>query len=835
MSIHDCISAVLMAGGRSFENKSEQDILDLVDRVDARAARLERVEGLSRAQALSSAANLMTGEIKAAAAREQLIAKMNLQKRIDLRARIADRAENLGGANGVNIGDALHTEISALNTPTATGGNRFSTEAVWKNRLKEYVGGLESDLRRAGVLQLFTGGHLENQWGRELYERSLRDSGEPHQVGVTKSSEAGKIADIVRKYQLLARERLNREGAWVGDYPGYISSTAHDADTIYRSGREAWVKDILPLLDQDRTFEGVEDPAKFLNGTWEVLATGVHLSDQTGFKDPAFRGPGNLAAKVSESRVLHFKDAESWLAYQQKYGTGTLHEQVVGSLQRAARQEALLQRWGTNPRAEFENTVQWLKEKYRSDNPGAVIEFSKQEAVSRDLFGYLDGQNNLVKNQQRANLGAGLRAVASLSKLGGVMLTHLSSAATGAAELRYHGINLLDSYANDFKSFFHGFEGDEAKQLQDLIQSGSEGAHGAMLAPMAPDDTLPGTLSKIQNKFFQLTGLTYVLQGKKEGAGAIMARHFGGMVDRTFDDLPAEAQRGLSLYSITPADWDALRTAPGHFQIDGRTFLTPDAADRSTVQMSQRDRDMLALKLRTYFGDVADRYVITPNIADQRYARFGSTAAPGTVAGEAMRFIAQFKTWPVAAMRQGLGRELSGGQGVAGAITGIVHLAVMGTAFGYLRMAISDLAKGIVPRDPSSPDTWLAALAQGGGAGILGDYLFGQTNRFGGGVSDTLLGPVLGEGVNALMTIWNNAKAGNGKDIPPELLRLALNNTPFINLFYTRTALNYLLLNSIQESLNPGYLRRAQQNLKRQTGQTYWLAPAENHLRPFGR
>jgi hypothetical protein len=195
------------------------------------------------------------------------------------------------------------------------------------------------------------------------------------------------------------------------------------------------------------------------------------------------------------------------------------------------------------------------------------------------------------------------------------------------------------------------------------------------------------------------------------------------MVDRGFEQLPPELQRGLRLYSISPADWDALRTAPDHFQIDGRTFLTPDAADRSQVQMSARARDMLALKLRTYYGDVADRYVITPNIADQRYARLGSTAAPGTIAGEAMRFIAQFKTWPVAAMRQGLGRELSGGQGVAGAITGIVHLAIMGTAFGYLRMAISDLSKGITPRDPSSPATWLAALAQGGGAGILGDFL----------------------------------------------------------------------------------------------------------------
>jgi hypothetical protein len=318
-----------------------------------------------------------------------------------------------------------------------------------------------------------------------------------------------------------------------------------------------------------------------------------------------------------------------------------------------------------------------------------------------------------------------------------------------------------------------------------------------------------------------------VLKGKKEGAGAIMARHFGDLIDKSFDELPPESQRGLRLYSITPAEWDALRAAPDHFQIDGRTFLTPDAAMRTTVKMSNRDRDLLALKLRTYYGDVADRYVITPNIADQRYARLGSVAAPGTFAGEAMRFFAQFKTWPIAAVRQGLGREINGGQGVAGALTGIVHLAIMGTAFGYLRMLIANRAAGLTPRDPTDPHTWLAALAQGGGAGILGDYLFGQTNRFGGDFSSTFLGPVAGQGFANAMTIWNDLKDRRGsgdflhrrRDVPAELFRMGLNKTPFVNLFYLRAALNYLFLNSIQESLNPGYLRRYEQRPPPRRGQ----------------
>jgi hypothetical protein len=51
-------------------------------------------------------------------------------------------------------------------------------------------------------------------------------------------------------------------------------------------------------------------------------------------------------------------------------------------------------------------------------------------------------------------------------------------------------------------------------------------------------------------------------------------------------------------------------------------------------------------------------------------------------------------------------------------------------------------------------------------------------------------------------------KALAGDDVAANSLRVALNHTPFINLFYTRMALDYLVLYRMQEAVNPGYLRR---------------------------
>src|SRR3546814_2942035 len=94
-------------------------------------------------------------------------------------------------------------------------------------------------------------------------------------------------------------------------------------------------------------------------------------------------------------------------------------------------------------------------------------------------------------------------------------------------------------------------------------------------------------------------------------------------------------------------------------------------------------------------------------------------------------------------------------------------------------------------RSPTDPATWAAAFVQGGGAGIYGDFLLGESNRFGGGLLQTLAGPTLGA-VDDLHDLYSRVKAGD--DSAAAGLRFVISNTPFANLFYTRQALDYLIL-----------------------------------------
>ena len=860
-----CIDEVIAAAGGKM---SRADAQDLLGRLEERHARTGDLAGAVRS---------MVDETRMAAAIEKRNALKNLIKRQNLRARVEVNAHTINAAaskglfpgmrrlmgldvkaSSSGVAEAFGAEMSAINTPIE--GGRFSTEAVWNAQKVAYTTELVREMGNAGLLQMMRSGELEKQWGRELWELSRGADGKP---GVTGNDHALQAAKIVYKYQNLAKTDLNREGAWIGDLPGYITRTAHDGDKIRRAGFDQWAADITKMMGSgaDTTFEGVVDTKKMLFGAHEALVSGVHLADESGVgsKDPAFSGPGNAAKKLSQSRTFHFGDAEGWLAYQEKYGTGSLWEQVMSQQDRAARQYALLQRWGTNPLAEMQNHLQWLKEQYRSD-PDAIAALNKGSNFYDRMFANLDGRASMPVNEQFASIAAGLRNIKSMSSLGNVVLTHLSVGVTKPMELRYHGMGFFDRHANTLASFGHGRGTGEQRQLWDVLRSGAEGMHGHIASKFSLNDTAPGTMARASNIFFKATGLTDVIDRQKAGVKRGLSRMLGQSVDTEFGALPAETQRMLKLYAISPAEWDALRTAPGHAEVDGRVHLTPDAATRASpegirgvtvdqgngplpmpdagspaaARGEERARQQLGLKLHALYQDIADRSIITPGVRD-RALLLGGTR-PGTVAGELLRFIGQFKTWGVSQVRQGLGRELYGGQGIAGAASGVFQSAVAMAAIGYTIIALKDLTAGKNPRPADDMKTWFAAMAQGGGFGILGDFLFGEYSRTGAGFGETVLGPVLGQTASDILRIYNDLKNHaigddprdtNIKDIGPELLRMGQAWIPFINLFYTKAIVQYLLIHQMQEAMNPGYLRRNEQRLKQQTGQTYWLRPSQ--------
>lgn len=104
------------------------------------------------------------------------------------------------------------------------------------------------------------------------------------------------------------------------------------------------------------------------------------------------------------------------------------------------------------------------------------------------------------------------------------------------------------------------------------------------------------------------------------------------------------------------------------------------------------------------------------------------------------------------------------------------------------------------------------------------------------GVLETFAGPTIGE-FSRLTDLYLKARdAALSPDEQVEFsdfLTFGLRNVPYVNLFYTRVALDFLIINSLREVASPGYLRRKDERQMREYGQHY--LGRKYHLKPFGK
>src|SRR5690348_862474 len=70
-----------------------------------------------------------------------------------------------------------------------------------------------------------------------------------------------------------------------------------------------------------------------------------------------------------------------------------------------------------------------------------------------------------------------------------------------------------------------------------------------------------------------------------------------------------------------------------------------------------------------FYEDAADHAVVAPGVREQAFLQ--GRLAPGSVPSEMLHMLMQFKTWPLAAMHQKMGRELYEGLNTGDKIWGI--------------------------------------------------------------------------------------------------------------------------------------------------------------------
>jgi hypothetical protein len=146
---------------------------------------------------------------------------------------------------------------------------------------------------------------------------------------------------------------------------------------------------------------------------------------------------------------------------------------------------------------------------------------------------------------------------------------------------------------------------------------------------------------------------------------------------------------------------------------------------------------------------------------------------------------------------------------------------------GALALQLKELAKGRDPRPMADSRFWYAAALQGGGFGIFGDFFAAAENRFGGGFAQTLAGPLpdTAQGLSR----FGEALVSEDEDIGAEALRLVKREMPGASLWYARLGFERLVLDAVQEDIDPDF-RRAWRRAERRAaeqGTQFWWAPGD--------
>lgn len=788
-----CLAAVNTAAGRELTKAQQESIFS---RAQARTAWYQR-QGMDSLAAAQRAGTELGSEIRMAAAIERRTTAVNLLARRRLDARV--------------IAGRDYDSVLATLTGVQRGTERGladSVDAQWHGLRNRLIGGLAHDLEAAGLLRALRTRDeaFERDLARELWRS--RDPALP----ATGNRHAAEAARIFAKYQDALRHELNEAGAWIGRQDHYITRQSHDMLAIRGDGSEAayaaWRETILPRLDPI-TFRDTDNPEQFLRRVWDNLASGVHTTS-TSETLAGFKGSASLAKKVSQERVLIFADADAWFDYNKQFGRGAVVDSILTMLDKGSRDAALMRMFGTNPQAMLDGWIERLTTAARDRRDFAMSDkLSKSEFPGR-VMQVLDGRAAIPGNATLAQAGATIRAVQQLSKLGGVVLSSLPDLAVNAAMLRHNGIPLFHAYAREMVALIP--KGPETQQVARALGVGIDTLLGDVANRLGADDLLSGRMARATNTFYKWNGLAYWTDSMKRTSGLMLSANLADNAARSFDELPGRLQATLRRYGIEAPEWDQIRASPQR-TADGTAYLLPEAVGAEDASR----------KLASYIADQV-REGMTETTAGVRAMTTGGWQS-GTKWGETVRLLMQFKTFAISYMTRTMGREFRRDGWDAG---GLAHIIVATTALGYLSMTLKELAKGRQPREPEEPADYgrlvAAAMVQGGGLGIYGDFLFGEANRFGGGIIGTLAGPTAGtvEGVAKLLS----AARGEG-NFAAEAIRLGVNHTPFVNLFYTRLALDHAILFRMQEWANPGYLRRMEQRTQRENNQTFWLRPTE--------
>lgn len=815
----ECIQAVQQAAGRKLTESQLADIDSRMARTMRQLARTEKDwQGLSRDQRLSMAADRAVKDIAEEAARKIENAQLQVVKTAATQARIDDALRLF---HGDKHAQALVHDIDK--TGEYVQGIKMESLGNLINLLDAVKSGEGTTLGRRAAMFLFDA--QNPQMTRDLAAEIFRNAD-----GHTGNAVAKQGAQAWLKVIEDLRQRFNSGGGDVGklDY-GYLPQP-HDQARVRQAGADAWVAKIMPALDRGRYVDEAgarlsdAEVSGILHQAWETISTDGLNKQEPG----AFKGTGARANRGSEAREIHFKDSEAFLGYLADFGRGSMYDAMVSHVGRLSRDIGLVERYGPNPNATMR--LQF--------DLAAHADGSKPDNLARS-FGlrpqsYWDAINGTASSPASARIaqiGTDIRNVQTFGKLAGAVISSITDVGTYMVTTGFNKLSYWDAFAN-----YARVAGN--RPTRDFLTT-----HGIIAESMINDmnrwtnDNIKQTWSgRLAQSTLKLSMMNLWTDTLRRSFSLTMMQGLAKLSKNEWGALGEWDRTHLERAGITPEDWAVISKAElTHF--GGKDHLTPESIHATGNERSSE----IVSKVLGMIQDESEFAVINPDLATKALASGGSMQR-GTIRGELARSVSQFKSFPIAMVSRHWRRALdaptvSDGSApmMANRTVYLGSMMITTTILGAIALQAKQIVSGKDPIDMTGEHAakfWGKAVAQGGGLSIVGDTLLNDPGNsytdFGTNLGKTLLGPGAGTAIDAASigvgNAWQVAK-GKKTHAAAETVNLMRQNTPYVNLWYAKAALDHAGMHALQENLSPGYLGRMQQNAKKDFGQDYWWKP----------
>ncbi|MFH7045375.1 hypothetical protein [Acinetobacter johnsonii] len=820
-----CKAAVAKALGKESLNQQEAQLIEqrIKDAKKAIARKdIKEWRNLSDAEKLVKAGEFVAQDIQAQLKRKHAIAARDILTQNKNLAQLDH--PTLSASEVVDRMVAAHGDMSGIQS---IDSKARAIASVYCGELVDFYTNVK------GGLGVFTDAELVQKIVRERFNDS---TGDPL---------AKKISDKMGEVFEGMRERFNRAGGDIGKLDDWGLPQTHSLEKIVKAGKQAWVQKAEDLIDtskyvhEDGTYYSQQEIRDLLEYSFDTLSS--NGANKTEIGRQSFGGNSKVTSRHSESRVLHFKDAESWMEYQSEFGGMPFVDLIEAHVNGLSKDIAMVENLGSSPKNSMRILMDAAEQKdwqngLDTDTTG------KSRKRAQTMFDEFSGQNT-PQSEVLANLGLAYRSMNVASMLGGTTLSSITDQAMIKKTASIHGI----AYRKTF--------GELLTQLNPKNKEDRELAHSLglateeMLGSIArwSDDGLTSVHGKSQklarlssgiaSQIMRVSGLNALTAASKVGFTKMLMEKYGRLSrSKAWADLDAMDRELMEKTGLSERAWEVMRLADPVVDRKGNQLMSArsiyEIPDNQLTQFGdpQKVRDEVATQFQAHLLDEQGMAVVEAGLRERTWMTPGMRK--GTAMGEIVKSMLQFKSFSASFLMRHGSRAMAQ-QGAQGKAAYAIPLIAMTTVLGGLVVQLKELVNGNDPAtmwDSEDPEKSLEffkrSFVAGGGLPVLGDILVAGMDTSGRDAGDFIAGP-FGSDFKSLLslTVGNATQLSDGTDTNAgnETFKFLKGKIPAQNLWYTKAATNRMIFDEMQDIIAPGYREKLLRKAEREHDRTRFL------------